>query len=145
MTLGWSELTMVVIFVTTIVLLVRYSHKSIPIFTGAMLVCLLAGFVDVDDVLKSAANPGLMTLIFLVIISYSLEKTSWLRKGSAFLLKGKERASTIKLFFLGAISSSLMNNTAVVATLIQPIRSSLTQSYTKLLIPLSFASAFQIP
>lgn len=125
---------------TTIVLLVKYSQRSISIFSSAMLACLLAGFADVNDVLQSAANPGLITLVFLIIISYSLEKTSWLRKGSAYLLKGNQTFATIKLFFLGAISSSLINNTAVVATLLQPIRSSVNQSYSKLLIPLSFAS-----
>ena len=140
MTFGWSEWTMVVIFITTIVFLIKFSHKSITVFSSAMLACLVVGFVDISDVLNSASNQGLITLIFLIIISYSLEKTNWLRRVSNFLLAGSERFATVKLFITGALASSLINNTAVVATLLHPIRSTLNQSYSRLLIPLSFAS-----
>lgn len=140
MVFGISEWAMLAIFIATILGLIKFSQHSMTVFTTAALSCLLLQYIDVDKVLSLASNKGLVTLICLLLVSYTLEKTSWLRKMSAWLLKGSERFATIKLFVLGAFSSSVLNNTAVVATLIQPIRTSVKHSYSRLLIPLSFAS-----
>lgn len=140
MTQGFSEWIMLAIFIATIFGLIKYSQHSITVFSAAALSCLLLQFVSVDKVLVLASNKGLVTLICLLLVSYAIEKTSWLRKVSSILLSGSEKFATVKIFLLGALSSSVLNNTAVVATLIQPIRSNLKQSYSRLLVPLSFAS-----
>ena len=53
---------------------------------------------------------------------------------------GGEKASFIKLTSFSAVFSSFLNNTAIVASLIPPVKAQSRVSASKLLIPLSYAS-----
>ena len=57
-----------------VILLVRFQSRSVAIFGGAMLVTLLAGWIDQGELLSNASNSGLATLVMLVIVSFALEK-----------------------------------------------------------------------
>ena len=42
------------------------------VFVGAMLLSYFLGLVDTDDVLSKASNPGLITLLLLMLVSIGL-------------------------------------------------------------------------
>ncbi|MDP5036917.1 MAG: SLC13 family permease, partial [Alishewanella sp.] len=79
-----EALVLLGLLVLLLMALLRFQQHAAGVF-GAMLLGLLAlGFIETADVLKNAANSGLATLVLLVLISYSLEKTSILRRISRF-------------------------------------------------------------
>ncbi len=131
---------MLAIFLLTFIGLLKYQHVPERIFAGATLACLAVSFVNSEDILVNAVNPGLVTLIFLVLCSFSFERTSVLRRISARMINGSKTKSTIKTLFYAAFASALMSNTAVVATLIGSIKKNTLINPGKLLIPLSFAA-----
>ena len=131
---------LVAIFVFTFIGLVKFQRKPERIFAAAMLCCLAASFVDTSHVLDNAVNPGLVTLILLVLASFSFERTSILRRLSALMINGSPLKSTIRTLAYTAISSAFMNNTAVVAALISTIKNNRLVNPGKLLLPLSFAA-----
>ena len=131
---------MLVIFILTFVGLLKFQRVPERVFAGATLACLAGTFVNSDDILVNAVNPGLVTLIFLVLCSFSFERTSVLRRISGKMINGSRTKSTIKTLFYAAFASALMNNTAVVATLIGTIKKNTLINPGKLLIPLSFAA-----
>ncbi|MCW9008171.1 MAG: SLC13 family permease, partial [Marinobacter sp.] len=88
----------------------------------------------------NAVNPGLVTLILLVLCSFSFERTSILRRLSASLFNGSKIKSMLRLFIGTAFASALMSNTAVVATLINSVKNNQLINAGKLLLPLSYAA-----
>lgn len=123
-----------------VVLLVRFQGRSVAIFGGAMLVTLLAGWIDQQELLSNASNSGLATLIMLVIVSFALEKTSLLRSISRRLFSESETASILKTISFTALASSVLNNTAVVAAMLNSVRNNRFVPASKLLIPMSYAA-----
>lgn len=131
---------LVAIFISTFIGLIRFQRVPERVFAVAMLACLAASYVDTQAILHNAVNPGLVTLILLVLASFSFERTSILRRLSAVMFTESPLKSTIKTLFYTAIASALMNNTAVVAALISTIKNNRLINPGKLLLPLSFAA-----
>lgn len=131
---------MIGVFFATFISLVKYSKAPERVFSVTILLCLALSFVSVDDVLSNAVNPGLVTLILLVLCSFSFERTSILRRLSAGVFNGSKIKSTLRLLLGTAFSSALMSNTAVVATLISTVKNNKLINAGKLLLPLSYAA-----
>lgn len=123
-----------------VALLVRFQARSVAIFGGAMLVTLLAGWIDQRELLSNASNSGLATLVMLVIVSFALEKTRLLRAVSRRLFSESEAHSVLKTISFTALASSVLNNTAVVAAMLNSVRNNRYVPASKLLIPLSYAA-----
>jgi len=130
----------VVILAVTIVGLIRFQQVPERVFGVAILACYLCGFVSTENVLSNAVNNGLMTLILLIICASVLEQTSYLRRLSQLLLSKVSSLTYIKTLITTLFSSAFLNNTAVVATLINPIKSNKIIPPNKLLLPLSYAA-----
>lgn len=135
-----SQWFLVAIFLATFIGLLKFQRRPERVFSVAMLACLATSYVDTADVLSNAVNPGLVTLILLVLASFSFERTSVLRRLSAVMISGSPLLSTIKTLIYTAIASAFMNNTAVVAALISTIKNNRIINAGKLLLPLSFAA-----
>ncbi|MGL1959592.1 MAG: SLC13 family permease [Colwellia sp.] len=131
---------MIGVFITTFVALVKLQQVPERVFSVTVLVCLALSFVSVGDVLASAVNPGLVTLILLVLCSFSFERTSILRRLSARIFNGSKFKSILRLLLGTAFASALMSNTAVVATLMSSVKNNKLMNAGKLLLPLSFAA-----
>lgn len=128
------------LLVLMVVALIRHQERATAIFGGAMLVTIAVGWVSTETMLRNASNSGLMTLVMLVLISIALEKTSVLRKISSALFSPSVAGSTWRVMGFSALASSVLNNTAVVAALLNAVRSNKFVAPTKLLIPLSYAA-----
>lgn len=128
------------IFALTIVGLIAFQGRPVKVF-GVTLVTLIAcGLVTKEQFLTSIANPGLVTLILLVLCSLALEKTRLLRIIASKIIVASYNSTWLRLFGATTLFSSILNNTAVVATLLSPIRNNPHHLASKLLLPLSYAS-----
>ncbi|MEZ9140930.1 MULTISPECIES: SLC13 family permease [unclassified Shewanella] len=130
----------VFIFVATIVALLRFQNRPGAVFGVTLLLLVASGLVTQQQLLSSIANPGLITLVLLIICSFALEKTRLLRLIASKVILKSYKATFIRLFSLTTISSALLNNTAVVATLLSPIRNNPHHFASRLLLPLSYAA-----
>ena len=135
-----EQFTIIAIFVATIAALIRFQQHAVRIFACATLSTLAFSFISTEQVLQNAVNPGLITLLLLVICAYSIERTLFLRRFSSYLLNGHALRSTLKTILSTWLASAFLNNTAVVATLIGPIKNNRVVDTNKLLIPLSYAA-----
>ena len=135
-----EQALMLLIFLGTFVGLIRCQNHPERVFGVATLTCLAASFVTTEQVFLNAVNPGLMTLVLLVLCSFSFERTSVLRKISSLLINGSKVKSSLRTLVLAALASGLMNNTAVVAALISTVKNNTLINPGRLLLPLSFAA-----
>ena len=91
-------------------------------FGGALLLSYLLGWLPLESALQNFANPSLITLLLLLMVSIGIEKSqlvSWLSRGFA----GKRLSSVIaRLSLSSALMSAFINNTAVVSTLMSSLR-----------------------
>lgn len=133
---------LVVLLLLLLIALVRFQQFSASVFGALLLVLLSVGFISSADILRNAANPGLATLVLLVLISYALEKTSLLRRLSRYLFTSSVNGSVFRIISFSALASSVLNNTAVVAAMLNAVRANKKVAPTKLLIPLSYAAIF---
>ncbi|TMP02608.1 SLC13 family permease [Pseudoalteromonas sp. S3178] len=128
------------IFALTIIGLIVLQKRPVAVF-GATLVALIAcDLVTKNQLLTSIANPGLITLILLMLCSLALEKTRLLRVIASKTIVDSYYSTWFRLFGITTFFSSILNNTAVVATLLSPIRNNPHHFASKLLLPLSYAS-----
>ncbi|CAE6896233.1 SLC13 family permease [Vibrio sp. B1FLJ16] len=128
------------LFILTIVGLIKFQSRPEAVFGTLLLVLFSSGFVTNEQVVKSFANQGILTLVLLMVCSLALEKTKLLRLVANFVIKPSYRASWLNLFVFSSLSSAVLNNTAVVSAMLAPIRSNTHHSASKLLIPLSYSA-----
>ena len=123
--------------------------EKFPLDVTALLILsilLLGQFLTPEEAISGFANPAVITIGLLFILSYSLQKTRVLEY---LIIRINKLVSRSKNLGLGvylltiAIASALMNNTAIVA-IFMPVTIRLAHQYkispSKLLIPLSYAA-----
>ncbi|NKF50101.1 SLC13 family permease [Shewanella sp. WXL01] len=128
------------IFTLTIVGLLRFQNRPAAVFGVTFLSLITFGLVSKEQLITSIANPGLVTLILLIICSFAIEKTRALRTIAAKIIVPSYAKTFVRLFSTTAVCSAFLNNTAVVATLLSPIRNNPHHYASKLLLPLSYAA-----
>ncbi|WP_444935017.1 SLC13 family permease [Microbulbifer sp. JTAC008] len=128
------------IFVLVIVSLIFTRFRPSLVFASAAGACFLTGLVPVESALQKGANPGLVTLVVLLLVSVGLEKARWLRLISGGLIKDSLNTSLLRLSAATALSSAFLNNTAVVAALASSVKGQRRLPAAKLLMPLSYAA-----
>ncbi|WP_111979871.1 SLC13 family permease [Algibacillus agarilyticus] len=138
--MSFDQIIVATIFVATIAALICTHIRPTLIFTATLLSLFVSGILTPEQSLINAVNPGVATLIALLLASRALERTSLLKFIARFSLKGSHTGSLLKLTGLAAFFSSFLNNTAIVATLIRPIKSQTKFSPSSLLMPLSYAA-----
>ena len=138
--MDYSQLTLTGIMLILVLCLFGTKIKPAWLFASAVGTSYLAGIIGLEDMLINFANPSLITLVLLVLISIGIEKTSLVRKLSTSLAKGSLSQSVTKLGLSTAFLSSFTNNTAVVATLITAVKENPTHAPSKLLLPLSYTA-----
>ena len=109
-------------------------------FLLALFAFYLPGALDTQTVLNGFTNPALITLILLILIATTLEKTQYINLLTALILRGSPRLALSRLVFFTGCISAIANNTAVVATLLGPLQQSAKVIPSRVLIPLSYAS-----
>lgn len=100
----------------------------------------LAGLVDQREWLAGYANPALITLIVLLLVSVALERSPLLDRFSEAILRGGPRLAILRLSSVTTLMSAFLNNTAVVGALLGVISKQRRVAPSKLLIPLSYAA-----
>ncbi|KZX55727.1 transporter [Vibrio sp. HI00D65] len=130
----------ILLFLMTILGLIRYQSQSDKVFGVLLLVLFTSSLVSTEQVIQSFSNKGLLTLILLMICSVALEKTKLLRIITNYVIGPNYRLTWLRLFSLTTLSSAILNNTAVVSTMLAPIRNNPHHKASKLLLPLSYAA-----
>ncbi|ABV37593.1 TrkA-C domain protein [Shewanella sediminis HAW-EB3] len=128
------------IFLATIVGLIRFQSRPALVFGVALLTLVGLNLVSKEQLLSSMSNPGLVTLVLLILCSFALEKTRLLRVIASKVIVSSYNSTWLRLFGITALSSAVLNNTAVVATLLSPIRNNPHHFSSKLLLPFSYAA-----
>jgi len=136
----YQQLVLTGIMLTLVGCLFGTRLKPAWLFVGAVGTAYLGGLIDLEDMLINYANPSLITLVLLVLVSIAVEKTTLVQKLAQSLSKGSLTSSVTKLGLSTAFLSSFTNNTAVVASLITAIKDNPNHSPSKLLLPLSYTA-----
>jgi len=132
----------VVSLVILIGLLISGKFRPATLFGGVVILAYLSGLIELPMVMAGFTNSSLITLVLLLLISITIEKTRLISWVGQQLSKGSFTMVIAKLGFSTALLSSFTNNTAVVASLIGAVKRNNTHAPTRLLIPLSYAAIF---
>jgi len=124
--------------VVLLALLASGRIQAFKLFGGLVFVYYLFGLISLEDLLANFVNPALVTLVILIIVSFVLERTSWINLISKALFVPSLKKSYLRMGALVGLSSAFLNNTAVVATLLSSVKKNQYHAASKLLIPLSY-------
>ena len=124
-----------------VALLIRGRQSPAAVFSGVAFAFILFGFISVEKGLKELTNTGLVTVVVLMLLSVVLDKSRLLETVADRLVRGPYRWALLKLVGATACYSALLNNTAVVASLIGPLKGSRQHSPSRLLMPMCFAAS----
>ncbi len=128
------------IFAITIASLVYFQHTPSKVFGASAFVLYLGGYVSSEQLVQSFTNKGLLTLILLMSCSLALEKTKLLRMLANSIISNNYYLTLMRLCGFTALASSILNNTAIVATMLAPIKNNTKFPASRLLLPLSYAA-----
>lgn len=123
-----------------VILLVRGKQPPAYLFASTALLFLLLDYVSLAEALRLFANPGLATVMVLLLVSVVLDKSRLLERMAQRLVQGSYRAALLRLIAMTSLYSAVLNNTAVVASLIGPLRSNQVHSASRLLLPMCYAA-----
>lgn len=135
-----DQIIVIAVFFATIGSLIFTNRRPAGIFAACTLALLLTQQLSFELVLKNATNMGLVTLILLLLVSHSIDKTAFIKRLGRAIINKSYKRSFLRMFAITFSSSALLNNTAVVASLIGPIKQNTLHAPSKLLIPLSYAA-----
>lgn len=135
-----NQIIVLAIFASTIAALIFSNQRPSTIFAGATLVLLISQSISFSEVLVNLTNQGLVTLVLLLMVSSAVDKTALLKRIGRIVITNKFTSSYWRLFGLTFFSSALLNNTAIVASLIGPVKQNQYHPPSRLLIPLSYAA-----
>jgi di/tricarboxylate transporter len=128
------------IFIGTIVALISTKQRPSFIFAASLLTLIASQQLEMADVLNNFTNQGLLTLVLLLLVSSAVDKTSLIKRIGRSLVTASFKLSYWRLFGLTFVSSALLNNTAIVASLIGPVKQNQYHHASRLLIPLSYSA-----
>lgn len=130
------------LFLSCIIGLIRFQRYPERVFGALLMILFISGIVTNQQVISSFANQGLLTLILLMICSLAIEKTKLLRVLGSAIIRPDYTSTWLRLFSFTALASAVLNNTAVVSTMLAPLRNNSHHPASKLLLPLSYAAIF---
>ncbi len=136
----WQQMAVAAGLLVLVVLLVRGRHAPALVFAGVAFGYILLDLISLGDALKQVTNNGLVTVVVLLLLSVVLDKSRLLESLADSLVRGPYRWALAKLFGATALYSAFLNNTAVVASLIGPLRGSRHHSASRLLLPMCYAA-----
>ena len=122
-------------------------YFSIDVTALIILSCFLGlGYLTPTEAVSGFSNPAVITIGLLFVLSSAIQKTGLLEYLVVTINKLLQSSRTVGMaayYFTISITSSLINNTAIVA-IFMPITIRLAHSYkvspSKMLIPLSYAA-----
>ncbi|MDA0110543.1 SLC13 family permease [Vibrio sp. La 4.2.2] len=118
--------------------LVCTRYRSSLLFIGAILVLYVTGQISQASILTNITNTSVLTLVALMLASLALERSDLLVWMSSKIFHPSYKQTVVRMGVSTAISSALLNNTAVVATLMGSVLRNQEHSPSKLLMPLSY-------
>jgi di/tricarboxylate transporter len=123
------------------VLLIRTKTHPAFLFAAALFVFFVSGLIPAGQLLAQFINPALVTLVLILQAAAVIEKTplsDWL---SRLVLVGHSLPRTLARLCLSIFPlSAFLNNTAVVASFLAPLKNNRHFPPAKLLLPLSYAA-----
>ncbi|WP_431685871.1 SLC13 family permease [Hahella sp. NBU794] len=128
------------VVLSILVALAVTSLRPAMVFIFGLVTLYVFGLVDREKMLANFTNTSLASLALLLLCSVALEKTLLLPRIAGWIVGSTERSSLLKTIGVAGIVSSFANNTAVVSSLIAPLKNNNFISPSRLLIPLSYAS-----
>ncbi|GGF71953.1 SLC13 family permease [Alteromonas lipolytica] len=135
-----NQLLVLVFFFGTIGALIFSNQRPSTVFALAVLGLLTTQQITFEQILDNLTNKGLITLILLLLVSSAIDKTAFIKRLGRKLVTASFTKSYWRLFGLTFFSSALLNNTAIVASLIGPVKQNQYHPASRLLIPLSYAA-----
>lgn len=139
--MSWEQVVVLGGLVVLVVELVRARTPAAAVFGGVALVFVLLDLVTMNEALKQLTNTGLVAVVLLLLLSVVLDKSHLLEAVAERLVSGSYRGALVKLYVATAAYSAFLNNTAVVASLIGPLRTMRTHAASRLLMPMCFAAS----
>ncbi|WP_135380982.1 SLC13 family permease [Vibrio tasmaniensis] len=128
------------VLIGLIIGLVSNRFRASYVFIFSMTVLYVSGELSQDVIFSNVTNRSVIILLLLLLSSLALERTALLSWVAKMLSHRHYGQSLLRLGVLGALSSSVLNNTAVVATLMGGVLKNPFHAPKKLLIPLSYFS-----
>ena len=135
-----NQLLVLMFFFGTIGGLIFTNQRPSTVFALTVLGLLTTQQITFDQILDNLTNKGLITLILLLLVSSAIDKTAFIKRLGRKLVTASFTKSYWRLFGLTFFSSALLNNTAIVASLIGPVKQNQYHPASRLLIPLSYAA-----
>ena len=135
-----NQYLVLAIFAGTILALVTTNERPSLIFAASLLALIASQQLVISDVIHNFTNQGLITLVLLLLVSSAVDKTSLIKRLGRTLVTANFNTSYWRLFGLTFFSSALLNNTAIVASLIGPVKQNQYHHASRLLIPLSYSA-----
>jgi di/tricarboxylate transporter len=124
-----------------VVELLRGRRSPAAAFAAVAFAFILLDLVTLKDSLEQLANPGLVTVVVLLLLSVTLDKSRLLERFAERLVSGGYRWALFKIYLTTACYSAFLNNTAVVASLLGPLRQARSHAPSRLLMPMCFAAS----
>lgn len=124
-----------------IVELVRGKRSPAALFASVAFAFILLDYTSLQKGLQQLTNYGLVTVVVLLLLSVVLDKSRLLEQAAEQLVRGPYRWALTKLYLATSVYSAFLNNTAVVASLLGPLRMSRQHAPSRLLIPMCYAAS----
>lgn len=135
------EQVFVLLVVAILIAAIIHGRFSVAtIFSSAAFVFYATGLIGTELLLQQFTNPGVIAVMLLMLISVVLNKSRLLEYFAGKMLRGSYRFALAKMLVVVGLHSAFLNNTAVVASLIGPIKSACRADAARLLLPLSYVA-----
>ncbi len=124
-----------------VVELIRDKRSPAAVFATVAFAFILLDYVPLKKGIDQVTNTGLVTVVVLLLLSIVLDKSRLLEMAAERLVRGTYRFALLKIYVSTALYSAFLNNTAVVASLLGPLKQARQHAPSRLLMPMCFAAS----
>ncbi|MBN2896736.1 MAG: SLC13 family permease [Campylobacterales bacterium] len=129
------------VMVGLIVALIKTRYKPSALFAATLFLFFAMGQIEAKSMIDNFVNPSLLILAILIIVTAPIERSTYLQSLSHSIFTTSSYALSLsKMSVFTALVSALLNNTAVVATMMGVIKSNKKITPSKYLLPLSYVA-----
>jgi len=129
-----------IVLTALLICLVVFNIRPMLAFAVASCTLFLTGSVTQAAFLNGFVNSALITLLLLLLCSFAIEKTIFIKRFGQTFFNNNKILNLVKLCISSSVASGFANNTAVVSTIMASINQNKQLIPSQLLLPLSYAS-----
>ena len=135
-----AQIVCALILVSVVVLILRFNVRPVTALSLGGILCVALGMVPIEEAVAKLTQPAVVAIVVILLITGILAQGPFLSRALSRIVGNGGWLGRLRLFLGVALISSILSNTAVVATVLRSWRQGREPFPSSWLLPVSYSA-----